>query len=92
VVLQTETALTTQELLTITRDGKAYTLTVNDIPATQRQGRGCRWRICCQGRCPPMPMVIATQMLLTKMLSQDYDSGHPPGQNQAVALSGVSPT
>jgi DNA gyrase subunit A len=39
-ILQTETALTTEELLVLTRDGKAYTLTIGDIPAAQRQGKG----------------------------------------------------
>ncbi|MBF2036232.1 MAG: DNA gyrase subunit A [Leptolyngbyaceae cyanobacterium T60_A2020_046] len=40
VVIQVEAALSTQELLTLTRDGKAYTLTVGDIPATPRQSKG----------------------------------------------------
>ncbi|MDG2616053.1 DNA gyrase subunit A [Thermoleptolyngbya sichuanensis XZ-Cy5] len=38
--LQTESALTTQELLVLTRSGKAYTLKVGDIPPTSRQSRG----------------------------------------------------
>jgi len=39
-VLQTESALTTQELLVLTRDGKAYTITIGDIHVAQRQSRG----------------------------------------------------
>ncbi len=38
--LQFEAATTAQELLVLTREGKAYTLTVGDIPLTQRQSKG----------------------------------------------------
>ena len=40
VTLQIEAANTTQELLVLTRDGKAFTLNVGDIPPAQRQSRG----------------------------------------------------
>jgi DNA gyrase subunit A len=40
VTLQVEPALTSQELLTFTRDGRAFTLAVEDIPPHPRQGKG----------------------------------------------------
>lgn len=40
IVLQVEAALTSQELLTLTRDGRAFTVKVEDIPVAQRQARG----------------------------------------------------
>jgi DNA gyrase subunit A len=40
IALQVAPALATQEVLTITRDGRAFTLTVADIPANPRQGKG----------------------------------------------------
>jgi DNA gyrase subunit A len=40
IALQVAPALATQEVLTITRDGRAFTLTVVDIPANPRQGKG----------------------------------------------------
>ena len=39
-VLQTEQVHTHQELLVLTRDGKAYTLPLADIPIAQRQSKG----------------------------------------------------
>ncbi|HEY9888082.1 MAG TPA: DNA topoisomerase (ATP-hydrolyzing), partial [Candidatus Obscuribacterales bacterium] len=40
VPLHLAAANTSQELLVLTRDGKAFTLTVGDLPATQRQSKG----------------------------------------------------
>lgn len=40
LVVQVEAAVTTQELLTLTRNGKAYTVMVDNIPANLRQGKG----------------------------------------------------
>ncbi|MEM9980097.1 MAG: DNA gyrase C-terminal beta-propeller domain-containing protein, partial [Cyanobacteria bacterium P01_D01_bin.2] len=40
VTTQTEFAWTTHSLLVFSRDGKAYSLTVSDIPVAQRQSRG----------------------------------------------------
>ena len=40
VVIQTDVTNPTQEILVLTRDGKAYTLNVNDIPVDQRQNKG----------------------------------------------------
>jgi DNA gyrase subunit A len=72
VVLQTEKALTTQELLTITRDGKAYTIAVNDIPVTQRQSRGVPLINLLPGSVPNDADAVVTQMLLTEeILDQD---------------------
>ena len=40
ITIQTEFAWTTHNLLVFSRDGKAYRLTVNDIPIAQRQSKG----------------------------------------------------
>ena len=40
ITTQTEFAWTTHSLLVFSRDGKAYSLTVSDIPVAQRQSRG----------------------------------------------------
>jgi DNA gyrase subunit A len=40
VVVHTALGNTAQELLVLTRDGKAYTLNIGDIPPVQRQSRG----------------------------------------------------
>jgi DNA gyrase subunit A len=37
---QTETATTDQELLVLTRSGKAYTIAISDIPVTNRNSKG----------------------------------------------------
>ncbi len=72
VVLQTEKALTTQELLTITRDGKAYTILVKDISVTQRQSRGVPLINLLPGSVPTAADMVVTQMLLTEeLLDQD---------------------
>ena len=82
VVLQTEKALTTQELLIITRDGKAYTITVNDIPATQRQSRG--------GAPGKFAAGVGTQrrrggghpdVADGRTAGSGHGAGNPPGQN-----------
>ncbi|MGB3136853.1 MAG: DNA gyrase subunit A [Nodosilinea sp.] len=39
-VVQVEVALTTQEVLSLTRDGRAFTVGVDSIPANPRQGKG----------------------------------------------------
>jgi DNA gyrase subunit A len=38
--LQVEAANTTHELLVLTRDGKAFTINISDIPTAQRQSKG----------------------------------------------------
>ncbi|MBE7381962.1 MAG: DNA gyrase subunit A [Leptolyngbya sp. SIO1E4] len=38
--LRLEAAITTQELLVLTREGKAYTLSIGEIPIAQRQAKG----------------------------------------------------
>ncbi|MBX2864345.1 MAG: DNA gyrase subunit A [Leptolyngbyaceae cyanobacterium MAG.088] len=40
VTIQTEFAWTTQSLLIFSRDGKAYSLSINDVPLAQRQSKG----------------------------------------------------
>ena len=42
-------------------DGKAYTITVNDIPATQRQSRGVPLVIFAAGSVPSDAEVVVTQ-------------------------------
>lgn len=72
VVLQAEKALTTQELLAITRDGKAYTLAVKDIPVTQRQSRGVPLVQLLPGSVASEADVVVTQLVLTEeLLDQD---------------------
>ena len=59
-------ALTTQELLTLTRDGKAFTLTVGDIPQAHRQGRGVPLVSLLPDSVPSDPEVVIAQMVLTE--------------------------
>lgn len=40
LTVQVEAALTRQEVLSITRDGRAFTISVGDIPPPPRQGKG----------------------------------------------------
>ena len=40
VVIQTDVTNPTQEILVLTRDGKAYTVNVSDVPADLRQNKG----------------------------------------------------
>ncbi|PSN20062.1 DNA topoisomerase IV [filamentous cyanobacterium CCP5] len=64
-VIQVETALTTQELLTLTRDGRAYTITINDIPVANRQGRGVPLVSLLPDSVPSEPDIVVAQMILT---------------------------
>jgi DNA gyrase subunit A len=69
---QTVSALTTQELLVFTRDGKAFTVTVGDIPMTPRQVKGKPLVGLLPDSVPNDPDAIATQLLLTDaVLQQD---------------------
>ncbi|MEL6777943.1 MAG: DNA gyrase subunit A [Cyanobacteria bacterium J06597_16] len=40
VTIQAEITNPTQEILVLTRDGKAYTISINDVPLAQRQNKG----------------------------------------------------
>jgi DNA gyrase subunit A len=72
VTLQAVTALTTQELLVLTRDGKAFTLTVGDIPMAQRQSKGVPLVNLLPNSVPADPGAIVAQWVLTEtLLEQD---------------------
>lgn len=72
LALQIESALTTQELLTLTRDGKAFTISVNDIPTTPRQSRGVPLVSLLPDSVPSEPDIVVAQMILTPAaLEQD---------------------
>ncbi|MBU6230388.1 MAG: DNA gyrase subunit A [Cyanobacteria bacterium REEB459] len=72
VVLQLEPALTTQEVLTLTRDGRAFTLKVADIPANPRQGKGVPLVNLLPDTVPAEAGVIASQLVITpERLAQD---------------------
>lgn len=64
--LQVERAITTQELLVLLRDGRAFTLTVNDIPATQRQAKGVPLVNLLPDSVPSDPGTVVAQLLLTE--------------------------
>lgn len=71
-VMQVETALTTQELLALTQDGKAYTVTINDIPVASRQSRGVPLVSLLPDSVPSTPGAIVAQLVLTpKALEKD---------------------
>ncbi len=72
VVLQIEPALSSQEVLTITRDGRAFTLKVADIPANPRQGRGVPLVNLLPDTVPAEAGAIASQLVMTPdRLEQD---------------------
>lgn len=67
-LIQTESALTSQELLVLTQDGKAYTFSVGDIPQTSRQSKGTPLVSLLPDSVPPDPEAIVTQIVLTESL------------------------
>ncbi|WP_008310340.1 DNA gyrase subunit A [Leptolyngbya sp. PCC 6406] len=72
VTLQVDIATTSQELLVLTREGKAYTLTIGDIPATQRQSKGVPLVNLLPNAVPSEAGVVAVQRVLTETaLPQD---------------------
>lgn len=87
-VLQTETALTTQELLTLTRDGKAYTLTIGDISLAHRQSKGVPLVSLLPDSVPSDAGAIAAQLVLTPArLTQDLVLVTRQGKIKRVPLS-----
>ena len=64
VTLQVNTATTAQELLTLTRDGKAYTVAVGDIPTHQRQSKGVPLVSLLPSSVPTEPGMIVDQRVL----------------------------
>ncbi|HEY9762203.1 MAG TPA: DNA gyrase subunit A, partial [Trichocoleus sp.] len=72
VVLQVESALTSQELLALTRDGRAFTVKVSDIPQTQRQAKGVPLVRLLPDSVPSEAGAVVRQLLLTEAaLAQD---------------------
>ncbi|HIK46876.1 MAG TPA: DNA topoisomerase IV, partial [Leptolyngbyaceae cyanobacterium M65_K2018_010] len=61
---QVEAALTSQEILTLTRDGRAFTLTVDEVPANSRQGKGVPLVNLLPDSVPPEAEAIVAQMVL----------------------------
>ncbi|MDB9526126.1 DNA gyrase subunit A [Oscillatoria sp. CS-180] len=64
--LQVATANTVQELLVLTRDGKAFTLTIGDIPQAQRQSKGVPLVNLLPNSVESSPEAIAAQLVLTE--------------------------
>ncbi|RZM82921.1 DNA gyrase subunit A [Leptolyngbya iicbica] len=64
--LQTEAANTAEELLVLTRDGKAFTLTVGEIPQTSRQSKGVPLVNLLPNSAGSDPEAIATHLVLTE--------------------------
>jgi DNA gyrase subunit A len=67
-VVQTEPALTTQEVLTLTRDGRAFTVAVENIPANPRQGKGSPLVNLLPGSVPPAADAIVARFILREEL------------------------
>ena len=65
-IVQVEEAITTQELLTLTRDGKAFTLKIGDIPQTQRQSKGTPLVSLLPGSVPVDPDGVIAQIVLSE--------------------------
>ena len=63
-VVQVEPALTNQEVLTLTRDGRAFTLAVETIPANPRQGKGAPLVNLLPGSVPPEAEAIVAQLVI----------------------------
>ena len=70
--VQVESALANQELLVLTKDGKAYTVQVGDIPQAQRQAKGVPLVNQLPDSVPADPDVVTTQMVMSEeTLTQD---------------------
>ncbi|WP_204140236.1 DNA gyrase subunit A [Halomicronema sp. CCY15110] len=64
--LHTETANTAQELLVLTRDGKAFTLNIGEIPQTSRQSKGVPLVNLLPNSAGSAPEAIAIHLVLTE--------------------------
>jgi DNA gyrase subunit A len=88
VTLQVEAAHTTHELLVLTRDGKAFTLTIGEIPPTQRQSKGVPLVNLLPNSVGNAPEAIATQLVLTAdLLTHDLVLLTRQGRIKRVPLS-----
>jgi DNA gyrase subunit A len=63
-VIQTEPALTTQEVLTLTRDGRAFTVAIETIPNNPRQGKGAPLVNLLPGSVPPDADTVVAQLVI----------------------------
>ena len=66
VVIQTEVTNPTQEILVLTRDGKAYTVSITDIPVDQRQNKGVPLISLLPPAVASEPDSVVTQIILTE--------------------------
>ncbi|MBD2232569.1 DNA gyrase subunit A [Phormidium tenue] len=63
-VVQVEAALTTHELLTLTRDGRAFTVDVGAVPTNPRQGKGAPLVQLLPGSVPSAADAIVARLVL----------------------------
>jgi len=68
--LQTTAALTTQEVLVLLRDGRAFTLAVSAIPPTARQSKGTPLVNLLPDSVPADPAVVVAQFVPTEAMAQ----------------------
>ncbi|MEM6433045.1 MAG: DNA gyrase subunit A [Cyanobacteria bacterium P01_D01_bin.115] len=88
LTLQVAPAITAQELLVLTRDGKAFTLTVGDIPQVNRQAKGVPLVSLLPDSVGNEPDAIATQLVLTEAtLTHDLIMLTRQGRIKRVPLS-----
>lgn len=88
VTLQVEAANTTQELLVLTRDGKAFTVTIGDIPQAQRQSKGVPLVSLLPNSVGNEPGAIAAQLVITEeALNHDLILLTHQGRIKRVPLS-----
>ncbi|NER82658.1 MAG: DNA topoisomerase IV, partial [Leptolyngbya sp. SIO1D8] len=81
-------AITTQELLVLTREGKAYTLSVGDIPTAQRQSKGIPLVNLLPNSVPSEAgMVVAHFVLTDEVLTHDLVMLTRLGRIKRVPLS-----
>jgi DNA gyrase subunit A len=91
VTLQVESALTSQEVLALTRDGRAFTVNVSDIPQTQRQAKGIPLVRLLPDSVPSEAGAVVRQILLTEAaLAQDLVVVTRQGRIKRVPLKEYS--
>jgi DNA gyrase subunit A len=86
--LQTEPATTEQELLVLTKTGKAYTVKVGDIPATVKQSKGTPLITFIPATPQGNPEVLVTQYVLSdELLEMDLIMLTQQGKVKRLPLS-----
>ena len=88
--LQREVAITTQTLLVLTHEGKAYSLCVGDIPQAQRQAKGVPLINLLPNSVSPDTEVIAHFVLTDAVLAHDVVMLTRLGRIKRVPLSDFS--